>query len=93
MNAQKLDDIPGDGKPCYLVLRPTSYTIPGDERSRTNPGHGYPAHTVNAWDIYSFDTKDEWEKEIKSLTKEGYKFKAIQGHAATVTTHVVVNIN
>jgi hypothetical protein len=28
--------------PHFAILRTTSVTIPGDERSRTNPGHGYP---------------------------------------------------
>jgi hypothetical protein len=29
----------------YAVIEETHTTIPGDERSRTHPGHGYPEHT------------------------------------------------
>ena len=29
----------------YAVIVERSVYIPGDERSRTNPGHGYPATT------------------------------------------------
>jgi len=29
----------------WAILEDSSIHIPGDERSRTNPGHGYPAST------------------------------------------------
>lgn len=29
----------------WVVLANKSYTIPGDERSRSSPGHGYPEST------------------------------------------------
>jgi len=35
-------DIPEE--PHYMILKFESVHIPGDERSRTHPGHGYPAH-------------------------------------------------
>lgn len=30
----------------------------GDERSRTNPGHGYPTHTTTEIDYFWFEPKD-----------------------------------
>lgn len=31
----------------YAIIENQSVHIPGDERSRTHPGHGYPASTEN----------------------------------------------
>lgn len=38
-------DVPTERHFAVLIYKVHSYTIPGDERSRTNPGHGYPEHT------------------------------------------------
>jgi hypothetical protein len=48
-----------DNKEFYAVFVQSSYYVEGDERSRTNPGHGYPAHTVSYTDVIRF--KDEAE--------------------------------
>lgn len=40
-------------KKHWAIFRSTSVSIPGDERSRTSPGHGYPASIeyilLNIW--------------------------------------------
>lgn len=58
--------------PKYLLIDSTSVLIPGDERSRTNPGHGYPEHTVTYPVLKWFDTEKEvldymktWGRDIK----------------------------
>lgn len=45
--------------PTYIALHTHSYYVPGDERSRTNPGHGYPGgnETVNTYT--KFKNKEE----------------------------------
>jgi hypothetical protein len=53
----------------YVILVFSSIWIPGDERSRTNPGHGYPEHTQSTLDCIAFPTKEEWLKEIENRTK------------------------
>jgi hypothetical protein len=50
----------------YAILYCESIHIPGDERSRTNPGHGYPARNEQVWKIQIFTHKSEWEQEIKT---------------------------
>lgn len=64
----------------FAILYPTSVTIPGDERSRTNPGHGYPEHTVSGWSIETFPNREEWEEKVKELGGRVYpkEFKAVQ---------------
>ena len=81
-------DFPDDGE-LFAILTPRSISIPGDERSRTNPGHGYPAHTEQTWDIELLP-KDTWEKEIAKLTERRATFKAVRMTPAKISTHVVV---
>lgn len=58
--------------PKYLLIDSTSVFIPGDERSRTNPGHGYPEQTITYPVLKWFDTEKEvldymetWGRDIK----------------------------
>lgn len=58
--------------PKYLLIDSTSVYIPGDERSRTNPGHGYPERTETYPVLKWFDTEKEvldymetWGRNIK----------------------------
>ena len=77
---------------AYLILKPTSVHIPGDERSRTNPGHGYGPETKNSWDIWSCGTVEEWESQIKAMTAKGEDFVPIIGNRPQVTTEVITTI-
>lgn len=61
-----IQDIP-DGE-FEAVLENHSVFIPGDERSRTNPGHGYPAHTEHSMTMLLFQTRQnmiEWIEKQK----------------------------
>lgn len=50
----------------YALLEFSSIFIPGDERSRTNPGHGYPEHTQDTTSVLVFESKEAWLKEIEN---------------------------
>lgn len=57
--------------PKYLLIDSVTVHIPGDERSRTNPGHGYPERTESYPVLKWFDTDkelldylDTWGKNI-----------------------------
>lgn len=52
-----LSNVPS--QPHYAALVFESIYIEGDERSRTNPGHGYPAHSESVVKYITF--KDEAE--------------------------------
>ncbi|MFZ3069082.1 MAG: hypothetical protein WA052_02075 [Microgenomates group bacterium] len=60
-----------------IVFKTTKYFVEGDERSRTNPGHGYPAHTdeIDATEIYAFENQQELELELIRLFDEDKKRK------------------
>lgn len=71
------------------ILRPVSVTIPGDERSRQAPGHGYPEHTLSHWEIEVFQSESEWKAAI--LQRDGReRFKAVRIKPAVIkrTTQV-----
>lgn len=91
--AHSSSDIPKG--PHYAILEPRSTFIPGDERSRTNPGHGYPEHTEHSWDYIVFPNKEEWETEVKRRHESQWgrkDFVAISATPATVTSTVSVKV-
>jgi len=79
--------------PHYAILEKRSISIPGDERSRTHPGHGYPASTEEVWDYIVFPTREEWVAEVKKRAGQVFGSKdyvAISATPATITTTVSV---
>lgn len=64
----------------YAALVTKSITIPGDERSRTHPGHGYPEHTEESLELVTFVSKSAMEAWVKRSTTGYIKptFKLIQ---------------
>jgi len=81
----------------YAILTFSTYTVPGDERSRTNPGHGYPAHTESTAEYVAYTDRDEWEAEVSRLTLDrSYgqtDFVAMVVGPVNVTTKVAVEVD
>lgn len=88
MSAGGLADIP-DG-PHWAIIQTRSITIPGDERSRTAPGHGYPEHTETVVSYTAFTAIGEWESQVACLTMRGERFRAIKADVAKVSVKVAV---
>lgn len=59
----RLSDIPNT--PHWAVLESNSITIPGDQRSRDCPGHGYPESTNWYLTYIAFDSKQELEQWVQ----------------------------
>lgn len=53
----------------YAVLIKKTVTIPGDERSRTNPGHGYEEHVLENTEFKEFATQDDLKRWLESNNK------------------------
>ena len=91
---KQIEELPAES--FYAILKPESVTIPGDERSRTNPGHGYPEHSVDYWSLEVFPTRDEWAAEVDRLSRQtGYmasKFKAVKITPASIKTTITTEI-
>lgn len=79
-------------EPFLAILKSKSIYIPGDERSRTNPGHGYPESTEHSFDIEVYDSEEGWKKEVERLTTRKEKFKAVQIRPASIKMTISVDI-
>jgi hypothetical protein len=84
----QLSDIPT--APHWAIIETTSVHIPGDERSRTNPGHGYPASTETFITYRAFTSQAEWEHEAERLTLRGLPFRAIRVEVAKAFVRVEI---
>ena len=79
----------------YAAIIESSYSVEGDERSKTNPGHGYPAHTVNYKEFKEFGSEDEmkeWVARQKSLIYGAKPFKIIKCITCKITHSISVNV-
>ena len=65
----------------YAALIESQQYIEGDERSKSNPGHGYPAHTLHYTTFREFKDHTEmleWVKREESLVYSRDKYKIIK---------------
>jgi len=70
MSLSSLKDFPD--KPHWVIMTTSSTYVPGDERSRTNPGHGYHEHWKTSVNYKIYLDKNEWEIEIDRREKSTY---------------------
>ena len=77
--------------PIYIIITYGTFYVDGDERSRTNPGHGYPAHTVDTQSVTEYTDEDKWVQAIQYYTKIQKKFKAGTFYPAKITTEIKIN--
>ena len=78
----------------YGALVTKTVTIPGDERSRMHPGHGYPEHTEEYVELVPFENEAAMTAWIQRATT-GYskpRFKLIQYKELNYETQVTVKI-
>lgn len=76
----------------WAIFTFSSITIPGDERSRTNPGHGYPEHREPVVTYVAYTDKAAWEEQIKQLELQSPKsnFAAAEINPAVIETAIVI---
>lgn len=78
----------------FAALVKTSTNVEGDERSRTHPGHGYPAHTVEGLEIVKFHDQTEMEAWVQK-TITGYappRFELIRYETLTYASTTTVKV-
>jgi hypothetical protein len=79
----------------YGVIYTDTIHHEGDERSRTNPGHGYPAYTESVQKLETFDNEEKLKAWIER-NNSGYSsktFKAIKYEELKVATEVVISLS
>lgn len=74
----------------FAILQCKSIYIPGDERSRTNPGHGYPASSEDCWEYHVYENRQKWQEAIEYKTIQGEKFVPIHANRPKVEKRVFV---
>ncbi len=80
----------------FAVFESDHVTIPGDERSRTNPGHGYPASDKYFIRYIAFESMDElkaWveERELDSRYNSS-KYRLVKVTPLLVEVKVSVDV-
>lgn len=77
----------------YAIIEKTSTYVPGDERSRTHPGHGYPEHTVSHLEFREFDSEDDLVRHLASLGRYSTKpYKIIRYEELELETTIEVKL-
>lgn len=76
----------------WAIITTSQTYVPGDERSRTNPGHGYPEHHVESINYESFTDYIQFGDRVEQLTKRNATFKAIQATPVAVETTVTLRL-
>jgi len=72
--ARSLKDIPTAEHWAVIVHKTDSIWVPGDERSRVAPGHGYPEHTehIETIQYFSFPTQAAAVEYVEYLVGQKY---------------------
>ena len=79
----------------YAIIIESSIHHPGDERSRTHPGHGYPAHTETVQEFKEFKNEGEFRQWIERQESRPYSsetYRAIAFKPVEITKTVSFNI-
>jgi hypothetical protein len=71
-------DLPESGE-LIIVISSSIIHHDGDERSRTNPGHGYSAYDEIVPVVNAFANEEDLKVWIERQ-RDGYPFKIIMGH-------------
>jgi hypothetical protein len=97
IHVSKVGDIPDT--PHWAIVTCSSTHVPGDERSRTSPGHGYGPHTVTSVRYEAYTDEQAWIEEIKRLETKARQFggsstpyTALAVTPAKVTVNVQVQV-
>lgn len=68
--AHLVADVPNEDH--WVIIKNDSVHIPGDDRSRTHPGHGYPESTKNYLSYEVYLTQEKLLEAIKELEEPRY---------------------
>lgn len=79
----------------WAIVYDESVHIPGDERSRTHPGHGYPERTHSYTVYVAFESEEDWKKQIAALESQSprrtqYRAFRVQPVSVKVNIDVVI---
>ncbi len=76
----------------YAIITFSTRHVPGDERSRTNPGHGYPAHSVGESSYLAYGDKEAWKADIAEMERSGNPYVAAEVRPVKVKMQTSVTV-
>jgi hypothetical protein len=77
----------------WAIITTSSVYIPGDERSRTNPGHGYPETYVETIEYESFSDYEKFKLKVERLTSRNESFRMIKAIPLKLKTEIIITID
>lgn len=75
----------------FAILLYKNITIPGDERSRSAPGHGYPEHMESAVEYRAYLSRENWECDIRHLELARMAYSALVVTQPTITARIEIS--
>ena len=75
----------------YAVLITRRTNIPGDERGRLHPVHGYPEHDVEIHEFKRFDSVEDLKAWI--LSNQYHKFVVLKCKELEYQRDVIINMD
>jgi len=81
--------------PHIAVIHFTSIYIPGDERSRSHPGHGYPGGSESVVKYITFNDTPDGKEELRKWIEQNQKenFMIIEATPKVVKTKLTVDLS
>lgn len=77
----------------FLLLQDRAISVPGDERSRLAPGHGYPAHTEHVLEARVYLDKGKFEADLAQAVERQGAAKVLGLHVTeTYTGRIVATV-
>lgn len=92
IHVRQAEHLPSDRGTWFAVLESSSIYVPGDERSRTHPGHGYPGGSEAIVTLRITQNEELWRRDVVDMTKRSKAFRAFTIHPATIETRVEVEV-
>lgn len=83
-------DIPASTKHFAAIVFSTVH-IPADERSRTNPGHGYPAESRPVSEYIAFSSPEEMQTWV-NRNHTSNNFTIIEAFPKAIVTTTTVKV-
>ena len=78
-------------EPHWAILEFKSILVPGDQRSKDCPGHGYPEHTEKTISYEVYLTEEKWKNKIEyKIQNNETNFFAIKAFPAKISSKVIV---
>ena len=62
----------------WAIITERRHYTPGDERSRTHPGHGYPESYEDYINYEAYIDIEEWREQVRYLIETNKQFRAIE---------------